>query len=89
MAIELILIYFTKKISIVAISVLGSVVNVTVQNLTFCLVGKSIEYLSYLPYLALIGIVAGIVVGFTVYLAIKKIPLPKALLNLEIQTENQ
>ncbi|MBE5749415.1 MAG: Gx transporter family protein [Clostridiales bacterium] len=89
LTIELVLIYFTKRVSIVAISVFGSVINVTAQNLIFCLVGESIEYLSYIPYLALIGIIAGVVVGFTVYLAVKKIPLPKTISNFEIQTENQ
>lgn len=84
LTIELVLIYFTKRVSIVAISVFGSVINVTVQNLIFCLVGESIEFLSYIPYLALIGIVAGVVVGFTVYLAVKKIPLPKIISNFEI-----
>ena len=84
LSVELILIYFTNKISIVAISVFGAVINTTVQNLVFCLVAQSTEYLSYLPYLAVIGVLAGIIVGFTVHLAVKKIPLPQKL----IQNEN-
>lgn len=76
---ELFLIYVVKKVSVVAISVVGAVINVTMQNLTFCLVVGSTEYLLYLPYLALIGVVAGVVVGFATFLAVKKLPLPKKL----------
>ena len=72
--IEIILLRFTKKTSVVAVSVAGGVINVLLQNLTFCLVTKSTAYLTYLPYLALIGTVAGTVVGFIVYLIVKKFP---------------
>ena len=70
------LIYFTKS-SIIAVSVSGSVINTTLQNLTFCIVTDAAEYLSYLPYLSIISLVSGIMVGFTVYLIIKKLPADK------------
>jgi len=74
LVIEIIILRFIKKTSVVSVSVLGGVMNVLLQNATFCLVTKSTAYLTYLPYLALIGAVAGSVVGFIVYLIIKKFP---------------
>lgn len=74
--IEILLIYRAKKISVVSISTLGSVLNLIVQNTVFCLVTGGTEYFVYLPYLALIGGIAGIFVGFAVYL-ILRFPLQK------------
>ena len=78
---EILLLYFTKKISVVAISVFGAVVNTTVQNATFCLIIGIVEYFYYLPYLAAISILSGLIVGFAVCLTVKKLPL-KILGNL-------
>ena len=83
LTVELLLLYFTKS-SIIAISVCGSVINTTLQNLTFCLVTDASEYLAYLPYLSIISILSGILVGFTVYLIVKKLPADK----LQIDTED-
>lgn len=71
---ELILIIFVKKVSIIAISVVGATINTVVQNLTFCLITDTAEYLMYLPYLALISLLGGIVVGGCVYLILKILP---------------
>ena len=71
------LIYFIKKVSIVAVSVVGAVINITVQNCVFCLVTRMSEYLIYLPYLAIISIIGGIAVGFIVYLILRRIPTTK------------
>ena len=60
--------------SIVSISVLGATINIITQNIIFCLYTFTIEYLIYLPYLSLIGVIGGAVVGFTVYLVVKKFP---------------
>lgn len=76
LAAELLLLYFTK-VSVVAISVCGSVINTTLQNLTFCLITDAAEYLAYLPYLSLISLASGLLVGFAVYLAIKKSPVDR------------
>ena len=73
LSIELLLLYFANKVSIVCISVSGAVINITAQNLIFCLITGTPEYLSYLPYLALTGIFAGLTVGFATYLILKKI----------------
>lgn len=75
LALELLLLNFSKRVSVVAISVLGAVINSVGQNLTFCLVTGAAEYLAYLPYLALISVISGVIVGFTVLLSVKKLPL--------------
>lgn len=81
LSLEALLLTGIEKISVVAISVAGSVVNVTVQNAIFCAVTKTAEVIVYLPYFALIGIIGGAAIGFTVYLIIKK--LPQKLLTAE------
>lgn len=83
LTVELVLLYLTKS-SIIAISVCGSVINTTIQNLTFCLITDASEYLAYLPYLSIISILSGVLVGFTVYLIVKKLPADK----LQIDTED-
>ncbi len=57
-----------NRFSILSVSVVGSVINLTVQNTVFCLITKTYAYLVYLPYLALIGSISGAVIGATVYL---------------------
>jgi heptaprenyl diphosphate synthase len=74
LTLELLLLRFSNRVSVIAISVLGAVINSVGQNLTFCLVTGATEYLAYLPYLAIISVVSGIIVGFTTLLAIKKLP---------------
>ncbi len=71
---QIILIIFTRKLSIVAISIIGAIVNVTVQNTVFCLISKTFEFFVYLPYLSLISLFSGLLVGFTVYILINKLP---------------
>ena len=71
---QIILIIFTRKLSIVTISIIGAIVNVTVQNTIFCLISKTFEFFAYLPYLSLISLFSGLLVGFTVYILINKLP---------------
>lgn len=71
---EWLLLYYCKQVSIVAISVLGAVINICTQNIVFMLLTHTPEYLIYLPYLSLISIFSGLIVGLTTYLIIKKIP---------------
>lgn len=79
--VEYILLKFTTNISVLAISVCGAVINVSLQNVVFCIVTKTSQYLVYLPYLALIGVVSGLAVGFTVYLIIKNLHFARKTLN--------
>ena len=74
LGIETIILLFYKKFSIVAVSTAGGILNLTVQNVAFCLITNSIEYLYYLPYLALIGSISVLTVGFIVYLIVKFLP---------------
>lgn len=74
LSIEIFIFYFIKNASIVCASVCGAVINSAIQNIMFCLVTNTSEYLVYLPYLSLISIISGLVVGFSVYLIIKYIP---------------
>lgn len=78
---EILVLTFIKRVSIICASILGSVVNITTQNVTFCIVTATTEYLSFLPYFVMIGIGSGILVGFTVYILVKRIPLRKILSN--------
>lgn len=73
LSIELLLIFLVKRVSIVATSIAGATLNITVQNLVFCLITGYQEYLSYLPYLSLIGIGSGLIVGLVTHLIIKKV----------------
>lgn len=74
LTLEILIIYFVKNTSIICASIFGSVINSCVQNVVFCLVTDTISYLAYLPYLASISIVSGLIVGFIVYLILKRFP---------------
>ena len=76
LSVEIILIYLVKKVSVLSVSIAGAVINSTVQNLIFCLITGVNEFLFYLPYLALISVVSGLIVGLCVYLIIKKTQTP-------------
>ncbi len=73
--VQTLLVIFTKNFSLLAISVVGAVINSMTQNAVFCLITRTWEYLSYLPYLTLIAVISGLTVGFATYLLIKKLPL--------------
>ncbi len=62
------------KFSIVSVSVSGAVLHNVIQNVIFFWVTGAIETFTLLPYLALLGAIAGVAVGFAVYLILKIIP---------------
>ena len=70
---QIIMLYYFKRISVVAISTVGGTINLILQNAVFCLIAGG-EYIIYLPYLSGIGAFSGAFVGFTVYLLIKRVP---------------
>jgi len=79
-AISLLLFHFLKnKISIVSISVAAAVVHNITQNTVYCLMTQTPELFLYLPHLAVAGTVAGALVGVTVVLALKYLPLKNFL----------
>ena len=63
------------KVSIIAISVVSAVVHNLTQNVVFCLVSNTPEMFSYMPWLALLGVVAGIIVGFAVWFILRTVPI--------------
>ena len=71
---EMLIILFAPKISLIAASVMGGTVNACMQNVAFCLITATPEYYIYMPYLALIGIAGGAIVGTAVYLTVKRLP---------------
>lgn len=77
LSVQIVILFYVKKTSVISASIAGAVINSTVQNLVFCLVTNTVEYLSFLPYLALISVLSGSIVGLIVYLIILKIPIRK------------
>ncbi len=75
LTIQLVLLSYTKKTSLVCISVTGAVINTACQNAMFCLVAGLSKYFAFLPYLTLIAVPAGVLVGFTVTLIVKRLPV--------------
>lgn len=62
------------RVSIVAISVVAAVMHNVAQNVVFCLVSDTPQMFAYMPWLALIGIVAGLIVGFAVWFILRAVP---------------
>lgn len=67
--------FIYPKISIIAVSVASAVCHNAVQNLVFSWTSGTPLTLSYLPYLTVLGIISGAIVGGAVLLLFKKIPL--------------
>lgn len=86
-AVQMAVILFAPKTSVICASVLGGVINACLQNITFCLITATPEYITYIPYLALVGVIGGAVVGTAVYLTIKNIP-ERVFYNLTKEQEN-
>ncbi len=64
-----------NRVSIIAISVVSAVTHNIVQLLVHSVIAQTPTIFSYMPYLALCGILAGIIVGFTVNFIVKGMPL--------------
>lgn len=62
------------KVSIVAISVVAAVMHNLTQNIVFCLVSNTPEMFGYMPWLALLGVLAGVIVGFAVWFILRSVP---------------
>lgn len=81
-----ILLFKSDKFSVIAVSTLGGVLNLVFQNLTFCLITRTPAFLTYVPYLALIGVVAGFIVGLIVVLVKALLPQKYFLTNITNNT---
>lgn len=73
--VQMLLILYLPKISVIAASVTGGVINASIQNFVFCLIAKTPEYIVYTPYLALVGALGGLIVGTAVLITLKLVPL--------------
>lgn len=62
------------NVSIVAISVVSAICHNITQNVVFCLISNTPEMFSYMPWLAMVGILAGLIVGFAVNLILRALP---------------
>lgn len=66
--------FLYPTVSVVAVSVCGAVVHNITQNAVFVLVSQTPQMMAYMPYLALIGVLSGVVVGVAVWLALRLLP---------------
>ena len=60
-----------KNLSIISISAAMGAIHNIVQNGVFALVQETLKVLLYAPYLALLGVISGIVTGLATFLIIK------------------
>ena len=63
------------RISLLCVSVFSAVVHNTVQLLVYCALTQTTLIFGYMPYLALLGVLAGVLVGLAATYAVKGIPL--------------
>ena len=66
------------RLSLLSISVAAAAHNVT-QNTVFCLITSTPEMYAYLPYLAAVGVPAGLIVGVAAALILKSAPFDRFL----------
>lgn len=76
------------KVSIVAISVVSAVVHNLTQNVVYCLVSNTPQMFSYMPWLALLGVFAGVIVGFAVWLVLRTVPLKTFATLLDVSEKD-
>lgn len=81
-ATQMLIILYLPKVSVIAASITGGVINASVQNAVFCLISLTPEYIVYMPYLALVGALGGLIVGTAVFLTVKLVPLKFFSTNL-------
>lgn len=75
MMVSAILLYtIYPKVSLLSISIVAAICHNMTQNIVFVILYSSPVMFSYMPYLALIGIVSGIIVGGVTMLILKKVP---------------
>jgi heptaprenyl diphosphate synthase len=62
------------NITIIAISIVSAICHNITQNVVFCLISNTPEMFSYMPCLALVGVLAGVIVGFGTNLILRALP---------------
>ena len=75
MAVSSVLMYTVyPRISVMSVSVLAAVSHNITQNIVFVIISGTTLTFGYMPYLVLIGILSGAIVGGVVMLVFKKVP---------------
>lgn len=75
MAVSSLLIYtLYPRVSVMSVSVAAAVAHNITQCIVFILLNSSPGYFSYLPYLILLGVLSGAVVGGVILLIFKRVP---------------
>ena len=75
MAVSSVLMYTVyPRISIMSVSVLAAVAHNITQNIVFVIISGTALTLGYMPYLVLIGVLSGAIVGGVTLLLFKKVP---------------
>lgn len=67
------------RLSLLSISVAAAVAHNVTQNTVFCLITSTPEMYAYLPYLAVVGVPAGLIVGVAAALILKSVPFDRFL----------
>lgn len=62
-------------ISVMAVSVVAAVAHNIMQNIMFVVISQTSIVFSYMPYLALLGLLSGAIVGAAVMLIFRRVPL--------------
>ncbi len=75
MAVSSVLLYLAPKVSVLAVSVAAAVAHNVTQNVVFVFLSGSVLMFGYMPYLALLGVLSGAVVGGATLLLFKGVPL--------------
>lgn len=75
MAVSSLLMYLAyPKISVMAVSVAAAVAHNITQNAVFVLLSGSVLMFGYMPYLVLLGVLSGAIVGGVILLVFKGVP---------------
>ena len=75
MAVSSLLMYAVyPRISVISVSVLAAVAHNVTQNIVFVFLSGTALTLGYMPYLILLGVLSGAIVGSAIMLVFKKVP---------------
>lgn len=62
------------RVSVIAVSIAAAVIHNVTQNLVYIAITQTPQMLVYMPYLMMLGVLSGIIVGAATLLIFKKIP---------------
>ena len=91
MAVSSVLMYTVyPRISVMSVSVLSAVSHNITQNIVFVIISGTALTFGYMPYLVLIGVLSGAIVGGIIMLLFKKIPQSvfERMIGTKLKKEN-